>query len=97
DPLRIRVTERDAQADLRVELLDAVIRPADVVLDLQARLKQGFKRTFRAACGFRSPRVFAPGSSFRCRAHDATTNRVVVVRVRDAAGALSYRVLPAAK
>ncbi|MCU1351830.1 MAG: hypothetical protein JWM05_1039 [Acidimicrobiales bacterium] len=93
--LRIKVTVRTDKGDLRVELLDAYLRPKDVEADLTERLGATFKRTFVVGCGNPAPRVLRPGARFTCLASDATSKRGVEVTVRDAAGALDYRVLPA--
>ncbi|MCU1455623.1 MAG: hypothetical protein JWN46_3769 [Acidimicrobiales bacterium] len=92
-PLRLDVSVRDASGSLQVRLVDALVRPTQVEADLRVRLRTAFKRSFTVACGSPAPRVLPPGSRFQCLAGDATSRRAVEVTVRDAGGALGYRVV----
>lgn len=88
--VRLEVIQTDADADLDVNLLDAVIERPEVAEDLRRSLVKEYLRTFTVDCGTPKVTVIAPGGTFTCTVEDATTTRQVSVTVTDAAGTLTY-------
>lgn len=88
--VRLQVTQTDDDADLAVDLLDAVLERDAVAEDLRRSLVKEYRRTFTVECDTAEVTVIASEGTFTCTAEDATTRRTVTVIVTDASGTLSY-------
>jgi len=90
-PLTVRVVQRDDEGNLRVVPTAAVLVLAKVRTDLMATLAAQLKKKgVRVDCGTARVKVAPPGSTFTCKVSDGRTRKTVTVRVRDAAGSLTY-------
>jgi hypothetical protein len=90
--LPVKATIVDDKGDLRIEPLAAVVRIGQVQADLLDRLTKQFGRPFTADCGPAETRILKEGATFTCQASDATSKRVVTVKVKDANGTITYDV-----
>lgn len=87
---RVSVTQRGSGEQVDVDLLDAVVDPAEVGRQLHQALVAEYGRSFTVDCGADGVRVAEPGETFACSAVDEVGRRKVSATVVDAAGTLSF-------
>lgn len=90
-PVRLEV-ELEADDELEVTLLDAVIDPAVVADELEQQLLATYLRTFTADCGEPGAQAWAPGTTVSCTVADDDGEREATVTVEDASGSLRFSV-----
>ncbi len=87
---RVRVTARQDGDRVDVELVDAVVDPAQVGRELHQALVAEYARSFTVDCGDGEVVVAAPGATIPCTAADDAGRRKVTATVVDTAGTLSF-------
>lgn len=88
--VRVLVTPRGDGDQVDVDLVDAVVDPAQVGRQLHDALVAEYGRSFTVDCGVAGVLVAKPGAAISCTATDDAGRRKVTATVVDATGQLSF-------
>ena len=88
--VRVRASTLGDGDGVAVDLLDAVVDPAQVGHQLHQALVAKYARTFTVDCGDDAALVARPGTTISCAVSDDGGRRKVTATVVDATGTLSF-------